>query len=133
MLLQIPYFCFSTNYRTTTNPSANQTKYERLLEAYSSSGNHRSPTLDEWYYHFGKGEKSQEDKDHRNVTQVVTKFANIDDESIEGQGNNKAEQGKPDKWTVLRVNQLWIWTLADSKLYYSITSLRSAKTYDQNG
>ena len=84
-------------------------------------------------YHFGKGEKSQEDKDHRNETQVVTKFANIDDERTERQENTKAEKGKPDKWTVLRVNQLWIWTLADSKLYYLITSLRSAKTNDQNG
>ncbi|CAG7563248.1 unnamed protein product [Fusarium equiseti] len=92
----IPYLCFSTNYRPGTVPSENQRKYENLLEPYNSSGNHRSPTLDEWYYHFGNGHKSQEDKNHRNETQVVTKFAKNDEESTEHPESINTGKSKPD-------------------------------------
>ena len=120
--LEIPYLCFSTEYRAGTTRNEKRSKYENLLEVYNSSGNHRSPTLDEWYYHFENGDKAQEDKDHRNKTQVVTKFAKDEDESTEHPEGPKVAKSEPDEWILLRVNQLWIWTFADSRLYYSLKS-----------
>lgn len=75
----MPYFCFSTLCGEQPKPSDEQKKfkkaqanYDKLLEAYPNRTIHGSPTLDEWYYHFGPD--SSGDRNHRNETQVVTKF-----------------------------------------------------------
>ncbi|KAG6368369.1 hypothetical protein INS49_002574 [Diaporthe citri] len=62
---------------------------------------HRSPTLDEWYYHFDLSDlESTKDKDQRNESQVVHKYLPKDDK-------------KQTHWPLIRVNQLWIWTLGN--------------------
>ncbi|KAF3812131.1 hypothetical protein GCG54_00009815 [Colletotrichum gloeosporioides] len=63
---------------------------------------HYSPTLDKHYYHFAVGDvASQEDRDLRNENQVVTKY-------LYRKGLDKQVS-----WKVLRVNQLWAWTIRD--------------------
>ena len=81
-------------------------KYEKLMKTYEHSVIHGSATLDESYYHFAPDDDdAQKDRKCRNGTQVVTKLAKL----IE---NNSGKD--PDCWPILRVNQLWIWTIADS-------------------
>ncbi|KAK7706280.1 hypothetical protein SLS64_007619 [Diaporthe eres] len=104
-------------YREGSGLSEVEDDYHKLLEAYKSGVIHGSPTLDEWYYHFGTGKKSTKDKDHRNRTQVVTKFLKDNKSTEERDESTKPIQGDKDKagglgqWPLLRVNQLWVWTL----------------------
>ncbi|KAF4447042.1 Serine threonine- phosphatase 6 regulatory ankyrin repeat subunit C [Fusarium albosuccineum] len=82
--------------------------YNDLLNAYYGKTIHGSPTLDEWYYHFARGQKLLEEQQFRNETQVVTKRLY----------NDVASR---DFWTLLRVNQLWIWTIGDEWLISAAT------------
>ncbi|KAK1851264.1 hypothetical protein CCHR01_06104 [Colletotrichum chrysophilum] len=69
---------------------------------------HFSPTLDEHYYHFAMGDAaSQEDRDLRNENQVITKY-------LYRKGLDKQVS-----WKVLRVNQLWAWTIHEKWLITS--------------
>lgn len=104
----MPYICFSTYYQ---GEHQTKKKYEDLLEAYTangskSSGAHESPTLDEWYYHFEFDRESTRDKDHRNGSQIVTKF--------HAKYKRDATEAQPNNWVLLRVNQLWVWTIDNS-------------------
>lgn len=95
---------------------------------------HESATLDESYYHFAEDDESQKDRQTRNSEQVVAKWSrkqnsNEDDSdtaiSRTGTGQIKMKQKsdiQPDFWPILRVNQIWIWTLADS-VYPSSTCM----------
>lgn len=82
---------------------------------------HYSPTLDEHYYHFAVGDvASQEDRDLRNENQVVTKY-------LYRKGLDKQAS-----WKVLRVNQLWAWTIRDGELSRSkCVSCRISLTMDK--
>lgn len=73
-----------------------------LLRTYENKVIHGSPTLDESYYHFADDPRSQDDRRDRNKTQVVTKIL------------EPYEKDFP-FWTLLRVNQLWVWVISDSK------------------
>ncbi|KAJ3536507.1 hypothetical protein NM208_g5691 [Fusarium decemcellulare] len=121
--LYMPYLSFST-YRTQDkeghNDSAsgrfkNQDKGESrssrrrerrraLFRAYEGERFHASSTLDEYYYHFAKDDESAMDQDSRNEDQVVTKYLRT--------------QGLEDDtaWPLLRVNQLWAWTIGEEWL-----------------
>ncbi|KAF4475281.1 Ankyrin-1 [Colletotrichum fructicola Nara gc5] len=109
------------NKETTDFEKASE-DYRMLFKAYQHHKNsviHKSPTLDEWYYHFDDDKTSSLDKRERNKTQVVTKFisdaknSQSGDQKIEsftGEGSTKPElENSP--WTLLRVNQLWVWTV----------------------
>ena len=76
-------------------------KRNTLLDAYKSSTFHEPSTLDEFYYHFA--DDSTEERNMRNRTQVLTKYLYPD--------------GLEDRnyWPLLRVSQLWIWIIDDSK------------------
>ncbi|KAF7527677.1 hypothetical protein G7054_g10415 [Neopestalotiopsis clavispora] len=82
--------------------------YDAMLKAYEKAIVHGSSTLDESYYHFGDDSKSQEDKEIRNKTQVVT-----------DSWRDKCRESWPEKqehglyWPLIRVNQLWVWTIDD--------------------
>lgn len=134
--IQMPYFCFSTCHdeaRDKLTDSERIKAYQALLNGYQDSVIHESPTLDEWYYHFAMDKNSAEDKSMRNREQVVTKFLKEQEKTKEveselsatrntyvvGQVNERLEtvkSGSDDHWTVLRVNQIWIWTFANSAL-----------------
>ncbi|KAJ4127978.1 hypothetical protein NW768_008261 [Fusarium equiseti] len=110
--LYMPYLCFSTHYRESTKPQAKPPGFENyhsLLNAYSSSVIHESPTLDEWYYNFTNeryghdlDSKANNDRISRNEDQVVTKFLK---ELIRTEDE--------DHFTLLRVNQIWIWVVGN--------------------
>ncbi|KAF5012599.1 hypothetical protein FDECE_1366 [Fusarium decemcellulare] len=106
--IYMPYFCFSTNCQTENNLDEKQKNYRSLLAAYKGSVIHESPTLDEWYYHFATDKKSADDQNHRNETQIVTKFLGRD---------------TPGRWTLLRVNQVWVWTIEDEWLITATSCL----------
>lgn len=63
---------------------------------------HYSATLDEHYYHFDEeNERSRNDKDLRNEQQIITKY-------LYPEGLKSVFS-----WKVLRVGQLWAWTIRD--------------------
>ncbi|KAK1542136.1 hypothetical protein CPAR01_05523 [Colletotrichum paranaense] len=120
--IYMPYFCFSTNLDKVQEPLVPKNKYDNLSAEYSTetmSVVHRSPTLDEWYYHFAKDDESaNEDRIRRNESQVVAKFL--------GRGKNREQNGQnkrtpmspnqPSDLTLIRINQIWIWTIKNKWL-----------------
>lgn len=61
-----------------------------------------SSTLDEWYYHFDPDDpESMEDKVKRNGSQVVRNY--LPEADV-----------KKNHWPLIRVNQLWAWTIGNS-------------------
>ncbi|OHE90925.1 hypothetical protein CORC01_13780 [Colletotrichum orchidophilum] len=87
---------------TAANAAASETKSRTTPPV------HYSPTLDEHYYHFAKEDvASHEDRDLRNENQVVTKY-------LHPNGLDNLS-----KWQVIRVNQLWAWTIRDKWLITS--------------
>ncbi|KAF5962343.1 Het6 heterokaryon incompatibility protein [Fusarium bulbicola] len=85
-------------------------QYEELLDTYKGKDKqqHGSPTLDEWYYQFAQeGSEAINDQSCRNENQVVSKYLR-DNEREEDMGIDR----EPNQWTVVRVNQVWIWTIS---------------------
>ncbi|KAH6880036.1 hypothetical protein B0T10DRAFT_519632 [Thelonectria olida] len=76
--------------------------HTELLESYQGHPIHGSSTLDEWYYHFGVDHDSVLDRDSRNMSQVATRC-------LSGSASVKGLEF----WPLIRVNQLWIWTIAN--------------------
>ncbi|KAI1775281.1 hypothetical protein F4818DRAFT_441378 [Hypoxylon cercidicola] len=112
--LYMPFLSFATQTEDhgVSHQGANKAqdgpseKSKRLIAAYKRSVVHSSATLDEAYYHFEAGEmKAQGDRYHRNRTQVVTK--QLEQKMPEG------SQHPMEHWPLLRVNQIWIWTIAN--------------------
>lgn len=92
-------------------------KSERLIKAYKGSVIHSSATLDEVYYHFDLNDtEAQKDRKERNRSQVVTRQLVPTKEKSRLPGEPRAEP-----WPLLRVNQIWIWTIDNSK-YASVLS-----------
>lgn len=120
---QMPYLSFSTQCAGTDDGGSTDTnsgpegeedvaeltrlfdereKYRKLLSDHEGQIIHWCPTLDEWYYHFDLRDlESTKDKDERNKSQVVHNYLPNDVK-------------KKSHWPLIRVNQLWIWTLSDS-------------------
>ncbi|KAK1488528.1 hypothetical protein CABS01_02158 [Colletotrichum abscissum] len=126
--IYMPYFCFSVNLG---NNREVEKDYKSLLEAYEAhspqSVIHKSPTLDEWYYHFAKNQKSADDRDHRNRNQVVTKYWRRE-ETREQTGQSEVSSmasGFTGELTLLRVNQVWIWTIGNKWLLTATSCLFS--------
>lgn len=94
-----------TRAQSPTHPRGilQDSDHQELLKAYKNHVIHFSPTLDEYYYQFATDQESEKDRCSRNESQVVTKSL-----------LERREKGS-DSWRLLRVNQLWIWTLEDSK------------------
>ncbi|KAI8723086.1 hypothetical protein NCS52_00163600 [Fusarium sp. LHS14.1] len=80
-----------------------------LFKAYKKSVIHQPTTLDEFYYQFASDENSVKDQNWRNKDQVVTKYL---------QGPDIKKQRF---WPLLRVSQLWVWTI-DEKWLITSTS-----------
>ncbi|RSL93591.1 hypothetical protein CEP52_013157 [Fusarium oligoseptatum] len=81
----------------------------RTIQDILNSVVHQPTTLDEFYYQFASDKDSVEDKNTRNKDQVVTKYL---------QRRDIKEQRF---WPLLRVGQLWIWTI-DEKWLITSTS-----------
>ncbi|KAF5974783.1 ankyrin unc44 [Fusarium coicis] len=108
--LYMPFFCFSTHCPQMRGKEKLWDDYLDLLEGYGNSVIHGSPTLDEWYYHFSNDRESLEDRDLRNQGQVVSKsLSEVANEPVE----RTSRDTKPKRITILRVNQIWIWTISN--------------------
>jgi len=113
----MPYLCFSTHYPENHDLPKNFKDYEDLLRHYDNpdigdSVIHESPTLDEWYYNVVSCSKDKDsdseakrDRIRRNEDQVVTRF-------LEDFKEHKNTQ----HCTLLRVYQVWVWVIDNSKL-----------------
>ncbi|CAI6091893.1 unnamed protein product [Clonostachys chloroleuca] len=112
----MPYFCFSPMDTSLAKFKEEQEKHHELLNIYKDSAIHGSPTLDEWYYHFGPD--SDKEKDHRNRDQVVFKFLKgaKDIKSPAPSEKDEKDSDGQSADTFIRVNQLWVWTIADEWL-----------------
>ncbi|KAK0381850.1 hypothetical protein CLIM01_00749 [Colletotrichum limetticola] len=113
--MNMPYFCFSVNLdEDHGNFQTAKKMYESLLKEYSESTVHGSPTLDEWYYHFAKGDdEAAKDRLVRNKSQVVTEYLNGGRKSEQNEYNHgsSASTSSSGELALLRVNQVWIWTI----------------------
>ncbi len=96
---KMPYLTFAKQVRSG-QPSHD---YDELLESYRNRVIHGSRTLDEFYYHFDEDTELADDMRRRNEDQVVSK-------EIYGSTENE------DSWTLLRVDQLWLWVIDESEL-----------------
>lgn len=114
----MPYLYFSTYHQNesgeqmtgTESPSDLEKKVQDeitarqgLFNAYKNSVIHQPTTLDEFYYQFASDKDSVEDRNTRNKDQVVTKYL-----------RRGVDMEKERFWPLLRVSQLWIWTIDDS-------------------
>ncbi|CAJ0546994.1 Ff.00g016210.m01.CDS01 [Fusarium sp. VM40] len=122
--VEMPYLYFSTYHQSESHeqvePAALPSEPERrvlaeinmrqkLFEAYKNRVIHRPTTLDEFYYQFSSDKDSIEDRNLRNRDQVVTKYLRCGD----------SEEQR--HWPLLRVSQLWVWTI-DEKWLITSTS-----------
>ncbi|KAK1523984.1 uncharacterized protein CCOS01_09071 [Colletotrichum costaricense] len=77
---------------------------------------HRSTTLDEHYYHFATDSESKKDRVKRNESQMVTKHL------------HGLVDANDSSWPLLRVSQLWAWTIQIGETKWLVTSTSCAKT-----
>lgn len=116
-------------------------KYDDLMPQPSSNPTepqvaypvaHGCPTLDEAFYHFAEDQQSQDEARLRNEGQVVWKELKILENSQKTGKHRSSDSGvlsdhstatsfeedeseQPHAQTILRVSQLWIWTIGESK------------------
>lgn len=89
-------------YSELTRLHLEREQHQSVLSDHESQTIHRSSTLDEWYYHFDLSDpESAKDKYERNKSQVVQNYLPNDVK-------------KKSHWPLIRVNQLWGWTLGNS-------------------
>lgn len=119
----MPYFTFSTltekEYGTITKKEYDSKvtlqlsriteakAYQNLFEAYRDKESiiHGSRTLDEFFYHSLSDTGAQRDLEIRNKDQVTTKRIQHVIKHVGGHG----------EWTIIRIDQLWLWIVDDSK------------------
>ncbi|KAF4953661.1 hypothetical protein FSARC_12346 [Fusarium sarcochroum] len=128
----MPYFEFSTQHKEGRSPHGDRERlkaYNDLLQNYRDQTMHGSPSLGEWYYNSAEGLEYLDDTVNRSKQQVVVKFLGGNKqakEHAEKKTTKKADAAEqkdkeakdddpndPDQWTLLRVNQIWIWVVAN--------------------
>lgn len=97
----MPYLTFATQHE---RPTSDSRRYNELLELYKDETIHGSRTLDEAYYQFAVGTELDAAMRLRNKDQVVSR-------RIHGQLEGRYS------WTLLRVDQLWLWVINSSKCH----------------
>lgn len=102
----MPYITFSEQRKDGTTSE----EYQKLLKCYENTNvvMHGTRTLDEFYYHFERDHASEEERRRRNKDQIVTAELNA--------GGDVAEC---ESWTILTVDQLWLWVINESELKHS--------------
>ncbi|KAG5811660.1 hypothetical protein H9Q74_004545 [Fusarium xylarioides] len=116
--IYMPYLSYSTHCRhwdsrlvsDDSDLKQRHDHYEDLLDTYKGQDKqqHGSPTLDEWYYQFAQEDtEAINDQNSRNKSQVVSKYLRENE-----RGEDICADREPNKWTVVRVNQVWIWTIS---------------------
>jgi hypothetical protein len=116
----MPYLTFATYTRPGTKPTDESERNTRLFKAYNEKNDgknngqkdgkndgqndgkndskimHGSRTFDQFYY------QSLDDTEDRDSSQVVTRYADT------------KKNRNPDRWDILRVDQLWLWVIDKS-------------------
>ncbi|KAF4984354.1 hypothetical protein FDECE_17103 [Fusarium decemcellulare] len=102
--LYMPYLSFSKYSLTNSNDSSQREDlYNKLLDVYKEDPLHRSPTLDEAYYHFALDEVSKKEQNERNKDQVVTQELKEDKHSAQALTLGffgLAAYGIPPEWVI---------------------------------
>ncbi|KAI9746377.1 MAG: hypothetical protein M1818_000090 [Claussenomyces sp. TS43310] len=106
LVLCMPYLTFARQTLDSTKESA---CYDKLLEVYNGKMIHGSQTLDEFFYH-DLSDRDRTTLDVRDSDQVVTRY-------IERTPKGPWEGG----WTILRVDQLWLWQIDKDTIITSST------------
>ena len=99
-------------------------EYKDLIKMYTDGGSviHGSATLDESYYHFAPDDPdAQKDRRDRNRTQVVTKHLHPENHS-QASHFEGSDMKTLRSWPTIRVNQIWIWTIANSMQHWTLFS-----------
>ncbi|KAF9877633.1 hypothetical protein CkaCkLH20_04768 [Colletotrichum karsti] len=106
-------------------------KRQKLFKAYEKAVIHGSSPLDEYQYHFDGDAESSKDRDSRNRSQVVTRCITKLRRRLQTKERHteELEMDQPNCWPIIRVGQLWAWTIADAWL---ITSTSCAKSEAQS-
>ncbi|KAF5570167.1 ankyrin [Fusarium phyllophilum] len=123
--IYMPYLSYSTHCRhwdgrlVPGNRALKEAheQYDELQDKYKGKDKqqHGLPTLDEWYYQFAQeDDEAVNDQNSRNESQVVSKYLK------ENEGRSESED--PNQWTVVRVNQLWIWTISQDWIITATSS-----------
>ncbi|KAF5985664.1 1-alkyl-2-acetylglycerophosphocholine esterase [Fusarium coicis] len=126
--IYMPYLEYSTHCRDwngrleseSGDPKQAHENYDDLLQKYKGEGKHQhgSPTLDEWYYQFSQEDSDAKDNQKaRNESQVVSKYLRET-----GKINDTSGTRDRNQWTVVRVNQLWIWTISNDWIITATSS-----------
>ncbi|KAF5529067.1 ankyrin [Fusarium mexicanum] len=116
--IYMPYLSYSTHCRHWDSRllshdwdlKQRHDHYEELLDTYKGKDEqqHGSPTLDEWYYQFAQEDNEAiNDQSCRNESQIVSKYLRENERA----GDMGIER-EPNQWTVVRVNQVWIWAIS---------------------
>ncbi|KAJ4245480.1 hypothetical protein NW762_013989 [Fusarium torreyae] len=144
----MPYFGFSTQrkeHASLRDDQERSTAYDELLQVYKEQFINGPLTLDEWYYDSAEDGGSLEDRISHSKQQVVTEFFDEQKRSEENAQNKTAKKAStveredkevkdndpddPDQWTLLRVNHIWIWVVAN-KWVISASSCSLDDTHD---
>ncbi|KAH7169524.1 hypothetical protein DER46DRAFT_645872 [Fusarium sp. MPI-SDFR-AT-0072] len=104
LALYMPYLTFARE----TQDTKDSPEYTNLLECYKQNVIHGSRTLDEFFYHFAQDAKLKSEMQRRNGDQVVTREINGPTKGLEC-------------WTILRVDQLWLWIVDEKTIITSST------------
>ncbi|RBA22490.1 hypothetical protein FPRO05_00837 [Fusarium proliferatum] len=116
----MPYLTYSTHCKSLNEVKDKKLQesfyhYEELMEKYDNKQQHGSPTLDEWYYQFAQeNDDAKKDQSQRNKSQVVSKYLGESERERITTGRNE--------WTVVCVNQLWIWTVSNDWIITATSS-----------
>ncbi|KAF5565383.1 het-6-heterokaryon incompatibility [Fusarium napiforme] len=116
--IYMPYLSYSTHCRNWDSRLVSDDwdlkqrhdHYKDLLDTYKGQDKqqHGSPTIDECYYQFAQEDtEAINDQSCRNESQVVSKYLRENEK-----GDDMGVDREPNQWTVVRVNQLWIWTIS---------------------
>ncbi|KAI1417262.1 hypothetical protein F5Y13DRAFT_185336 [Hypoxylon sp. FL1857] len=135
--LYMPFLSFSTYYEEDNRHDAEHTgrrpfkankQSRNLTNVYKDSVIHESATLDEAYYHFQLADReAQRDRLARNRNQVVTKQLKLNpqkpEEDPQPSNAHLPERKEAKCWPLVRVNQIWIWTIDNRWLISATTHL----------
>ncbi|KAG4275635.1 hypothetical protein FPRO04_14341 [Fusarium proliferatum] len=104
LALYMPYLTFARE----AQDAKGSPEYTNLLECYKQNVIHGSRTLDEFFYHFAQDAKLKSEMQRRNGDQVVTREITGPTKGLE-------------YWTILRVDQLWLWVVDEKTIITSST------------
>ncbi|KAL9109115.1 MAG: hypothetical protein Q9227_006206 [Pyrenula ochraceoflavens] len=100
LICKMPYITFGKHYPDHAQVLCKET-YKQLIDAYNGKIIHKSRSLDQFYY------QTLENMSERDADQVATRYIT---------GKRETEVQKLSDWTILRVDQLWLWVIDEETI-----------------